>query len=96
MKYQFAVQVSVMPTKITVMAPIGWNYAEWDQIVETLGIDQERVYFSDYQRHPYGQIITLERDADRVEDSPASLEQLADDYLFGLSGEVPADPRGTG
>lgn len=96
MKYKYAVQVTVMPTKITVMAPIGWDYAEWDQIMETLGIDEERVYFADYQRHPYGQIITLERDPDRVQDSPAALEQLADDYLFGLSGEVSADPRGTG
>lgn len=96
MKYKFAVQVTVMPTKITVMAPIGWDYAEWDQIMETLGIAQERVYFADYIRHPYGQLITLERDPDRVQDSPSSLEQLADDYLFGLSGEVSADSRGTG
>jgi hypothetical protein len=96
MKYQFAVQVSVMPTKITVMAPIGWDYAEWDQIMQTLGIDQERVYFADYIRHPYGQLITLERDIDRVQDSPASLEQLSNDYFFSVSGEVPADPRSTG
>lgn len=96
MKYQYAVQVSVMPSKITVIAPIGWDYDEWDEIMQTLGIDQERVYFGDYLRHPYGQVITLERDIDRVEDSPASLEQLSDDYFFSVSGEVPADPRGTG
>jgi len=96
MKYQYSVQVTVMPTKITVMAPIGWNYDEWDQIMHTLGIDQERVYFSDYMRHPYGQVITLEREEDRVQDSPASLEQLADDYFFSVSGEVPANPRRTG
>ena len=96
MKYQFAVQVSVMPSKITVIAPIGWDYAEWDEIVETLGIDQERVYFADYLRHPYGQVITLERDPDRVEDSPAALEQLSDDYLFGVPGEIQADPHSTG
>ena len=96
MKYQFAIQVSVMPTKITVMAPIGWDYHEWDQIMQTLGIDQERVYFGDYLLHPYGQVITLERDIFRVEDSPASLEQLSNDYFFGVSGEVPADPRRTG
>lgn len=95
MKYQYSVQVSVMPHKITVMAPIGWDYDGWDEIVETLGIDQERVYFSDYQSHPYGQVITLERDSDRVEDSPATLEQLADDYLFGVPGEVSTDPRST-
>lgn len=96
MKYQYSVQVSVMQNKITVMAPIGWDYDGWDEIVETLGIDQERVYFSDYQRHPYGEVITLERDSDRVEDSPATLEQLSDDYFFGVSGEVPIDPRSTG
>jgi len=96
MKYNYQVQVTVLPSTITVMSPIGWDYAEWDSIMETLGIDQERVHFSDYICHPYGQLITLERDTERVEDTTAALEQLADDYLFSLSGEIQADPRGTG
>ena len=96
MKYNFQVQVTVLPSTITVMSPIGWDYAEWDSIMETLGIDQERVYFADYIRHPYGELVTLERDRDRVEDTTQSLEQLSDDYFFSVSGEVPADPRGTG
>lgn len=96
MKYQYSVQVTVLHSHITIMAPLGWDYAEWDQIMQTLGIDEERVYFADYIRHPYGELMTLERDRDRVQDSPAALEQLADDYFFSVSGEVQADPRGTG
>ena len=57
MKYQYSVQVTVLPSTITVMAPLDWDYAEWDQIMQTLGIDQERVYFADYICHPYGAFL---------------------------------------